>query len=41
VTKSSALAIGILKDLIPLNKMQSFNEMEQKYGIKLYGKVNK
>lgn len=39
VTKSSAIAIGILKKQISLEQINKISEMEEKYDVKYYGKV--
>ena len=39
ITKSSAMAVGILKNLVSFEQIDKFNELEVKHNIKLYGKV--
>lgn len=39
ITKSSALAFGIINNLISFEQIKKFTEIEGKYKIQLYGKV--
>jgi hypothetical protein len=41
LTKSSVFSLGVLKNLISIDKILEIDEMEAKYSLKLYGKVLK
>ena len=39
ITKSSAISVGLLKDLLNIKKLNEISEMEIKYSVDLYGKI--